>query len=103
MTARQMLFKGGLALQLKNAFLQMNQARQVHESTQAAANDAAALRDLTERAYRQDLVETNDLIEAQIFEALALVNAQKALYSHAAARSLVDFLVGHEITRLFES
>ena len=80
----------------------MDQSRRVHESTQAAARSATEHRDLTERAYRQDMVQTDDLIEAQLLEALILANAQKARYSHAASRSLVDFLVGHEVSRLFE-
>ncbi len=102
MQARQMLFKEGLALQLKHAFLQMDQAGHVQGSAKAAAQYATEHRDLTERAYRQDMVKTDDLLEAQIIEALTLANAQKALYSHAASRFLVDFLVGREISRLFE-
>ena len=97
-----MLFKEGLALQLKHAFLQMDQAGHVQGSAKAAAQYATEHRDLTERAYRQDMVKTDDLLEAQIIEALTLANAQKALYSHAASRFLVDFLVGREISRLFE-
>ncbi len=96
MQTRLMLFKEGLALQLKHAFLQMNQAGHVQGSSQAAAQYATEHRDLTERAYRQDMVQTDDLLEAQIFEALTLANAQKALYSHAASRFQVDFLVGRE-------
>jgi outer membrane protein len=102
MEARQLLFKEGLGLLLKHAFLEMEQARNVHEASKSAADNAVEHRDLTERAYRHEMVETSDLIEAQVIEALALANAQKALYSHAKARFQVDFLVGQEITRFFE-
>jgi outer membrane protein TolC len=102
MQARRMLFKEGLGLQLKHAFLQMGQARRVIAAAEAAARNATENRDLTERAYRHDMVAADDLLEAQIVEALTLANAQKARYNHATSRFQVDFLVGREVSRLFE-
>jgi hypothetical protein len=43
----------------------MDQARRVRESTRAAAETATENRDLTERAYRMDLVGADDMIESR--------------------------------------
>jgi outer membrane protein len=92
-----MLFKGGLALQIKHAFLQMDHARRVRESTQAAAEIAAQNRDLTERAYRMDLVGADDVIESQVMESLTHARAEESLYSYAAAQFLLGYLVGTQV------
>jgi outer membrane protein TolC len=100
MKARQMLFKGGLALQIKHAFLQMDHARRVRESTQAAAEIAAQNRDLTERAYRMDLVGADDVIESQVMESLTHARAEESLYSYAAAQFLLGYLVGTQVENM---
>jgi outer membrane protein len=100
MKARRLLFKGGLALQIKHAFLQMDHARRVRESTRAAAETATQNRDLTERAYRMDLVRADDVIESQIMESLTQARSEESLYSHAAARYLLSFLVGAQVERI---
>jgi outer membrane protein TolC len=100
MKARQILLKGGLALQVKHAFLELSHAQKVHASTADAARTAADHRDLTERAYRQELVGADDVIESQIMEALTLARAEQAGYSHAASRIRLSFLVGKQLDEL---
>ena len=102
MKARQLLFKGGLALQIKHAFLQMDQARRVRESTRAAAETATENRDLTERAYRMDLVGADDMIESQVMESLTQARAEESLYSYAAAQYLLSYLVGTQVERMVQ-
>ena len=102
MKARQILFKGGLALKIKHAFLQMDHARQVSESTRAAAETATQNRDLTERAYRMELVGADDVIESQVMESLTQVRAEESLYNYAAAQYLLSFLVGTEVERMIQ-
>lgn len=100
MKARQILLKGGLALQVKHAFLELSHAQKVHASTAAAARTATDHRDLTERAYRQELVGADDVIESQIMEALTMARAEQARFSHAAARIKLSFLVGKQLDQL---
>jgi len=50
-----------------------------------------------ERAYREDLVETKDVLEAQIVESLMQAQYQKTLYDHLEARANLDFVVGKQI------
>jgi outer membrane protein len=102
MKARQLLFKGGLALQIKHAFLQMDHARRVRESTRAAAETATQNRDLTERAYRMDLVGADDVIESQVMESLTQARAEESLYGYAAAQYLLSYLVGTQVERLVQ-
>jgi outer membrane protein len=102
MKARQLLFKGGLALQIKHAFLQMDHARRVRESTRAAAETATQNRDLTERAYRMDLVKADDVIESQVMESLTQARAEESLYSYAVAQYLLSYLVGAQVERMMQ-
>jgi outer membrane protein TolC len=102
MQARQLLFKGGLALQIKHAFLQMDHARRVRESTRAAAEAATQNRDLTERAYRMDLAGADDVIESQVMESLTQARAEESLYSYVAAQYLLSYLVGTKIEHMLQ-
>ncbi len=102
MKARQLLFKGGLAMQIKNVFLQMTHARQVQESARAAAEAATQHRDLTERAYRIGMAAADDVIESQIMESLTQARAEESLYSYSAARYRLNFLVGAQVERMLQ-
>lgn len=102
MQARQVLFKGGLALQIKHAFLQMAHARKVRESTQLAADTASQNRDLTEKAYRLELVGADDMIESQVMESLTQARAEESRYSHAAAQYLLAYLVGTQLENMLQ-
>ena len=100
--ARQVLFKGGLALQIKQAFLQMDNARRVRESTQTAAETATQNRDLTERAYRMDLADADDVIESQVMDSLTQARFEESQYSYAAAQYLLSYLVGTQVERMLQ-
>lgn len=102
MQARQILLKEGLALQIKSAFLELSHAQRIHDATSAAAQSATDHRDLTERAYRQEMTEADKVIESQIMEALTVARAQQARYSHANAKFKLSFLVGRELKLLFD-
>jgi outer membrane protein len=102
MKARQILFKEGLALQVKQALLELSHAQKVHSSTTTAAQTATEHRDLTERAYRQEMVEADEVIESQIMEALTTARAEQAMYSHAAAQIKLSFLVGRELESILQ-
>lgn len=102
MQARQLLLKGGLALQIKHAFLQMDHARRVRESTRRAAEAATQNRDLTERAYRIDLVGADAVIESQVMEALTQARSETSLYRYAAAQYLLSYLVGAKVEHMIQ-
>ena len=68
----------------------------------AAAISSEENRALNERAYQEELVETKDVIEAQLVESLMKAQYQKALFDHIEARANLEFVVGNEVEKLAE-
>ncbi len=93
---QQLLLKEGIALQVKHIFLKLTSAQQQKKSAEAAALSSEENRALNERAYQEELVETKDVIEAQLVESLMKAQYRKALYDNLDARANLDFVVGKE-------
>lgn len=102
MQARRLLLKEGLAVQIKHAVIELANAQKVHASATAAGDTARNLRDLTERAYRQEMSTADKVIESQVMEALTSAKAEQARYNHAVAMFQLSFLVGRELGQLLE-
>jgi outer membrane protein TolC len=100
---QQFLLKEGIALQVKHVFIQMMSAQEQKGSTEAAALSAEENRSLNERAYQEELVETKDVIEAQLIESLMKAQYQKSLYDNIDARANLAFIVGREITEMIQA
>jgi outer membrane protein len=100
---QQVLLKEGIALQVKHVFIQMMSAQEQKSSTEAAALSAEENRALNERAYQEELVETKDVIEAQLIESLMKAQYQKSLYDNVEARASLAFIVGREITEMIQA
>lgn len=99
---QQFLLKEGIGLLIKDTFLGLNTAQKAHEATQEAMNAAVENRDLNIRAYQNDLVETEEVIRAQLMEALMSATHYKARYDHIALQSQITFLVGTEVLKRIE-
>jgi outer membrane protein TolC len=97
---QQFLLKEGIALQVKHIFIQLETAQQQKISSEAAASASEENRSLNERAYQEEMVETKDVIEAQLMESLMKAQYQKTLYDNIDARANMDFIVGRQITEL---
>ncbi len=54
-------------------------------------------RDLNERAYQNELVETEKVIRAQLVEALMTAQHYKSRYDHISMQSQLTVLVGTEV------
>jgi outer membrane protein len=91
------LLREGIALQVKDVFLQMVRSQEQRDAMEEAVKAAEENRDLNERAYQQELVETKDVIEAQLVESFMKANNEKTLYDHIEARARLEFVVGKEI------
>jgi outer membrane protein len=94
---QQVLLREGIALQVKHLFIQLMRSQQQKASTEAAAQSAEENRALNERAYQEELVETKDVIEAQMMESMMKAQHLKTLYDHLEARANLDFVVGKEV------
>jgi outer membrane protein len=97
---QQMLLREGIALQVKHIFIQMMNSQKQKVSSEAAALSAEENRALNERAYQEELVETKDVIEAQLVESLMKAQYCKVLYDNLETRANLDFVVGREVTKL---
>jgi len=92
-----LLLQEGVALQVKNAFLQIARSQGQVTTMKEALTTAVENRDLTVRAYSQDMVETKDVIEAQLMEFIMHSQYLKALYDHQVNAGDLEYIVGSNI------
>lgn len=94
---QQILFREGIALQVKDVLIQMVRGQEQRVAMEAASKAAGENRDLNERAYQEDLVETKDVIEAQLVDSFMSASNEKTLYDHIEAQARLEFVVGREL------
>ena len=97
MKDQKILLKEGLAVQIKQAYLEMESSFKKYKILEDTISIAIENRDLNTRAYQQDMVETKDVIEAQIFEALTKADYYRSLNNHALARAKAELIIGNAI------
>ena len=93
----QILLKEGVALQVKDAFLQMARSQGQVRATKEAFGAATENRDLNSRAYQQELVDAKDVIEAQLLEFFIQGQYLKALYENQANLAHLQYVVGNAV------
>jgi outer membrane protein len=96
---QQTLLREGIALDVRRACSRLDQALAQRKATRDALDAAAENRDLNTRAYQEELVETKDVIEAQLMEALLEAQHDKVLFDCVEARATLDFVVGQAAAR----
>ena len=94
---KQIILKDALALQVKQAFLQMKNSYKQYEILSKASKTASQNRDLNTRAYQEDMVSTKDVIEAQLMESYTLGAYYRALHDNALAHANADYIVAKSI------
>ena len=98
----KLLLKEGIGLQVRDTFLSLNAAEKSHQATLDAMDAAVENRDLNTRAYQHGLVETEDVIRAQLMEAMMSAQHYKARYDHVALRSQLHLVVGAQVLDALE-
>lgn len=93
----QFLLREGVSLQIRDTFLALNAAEKSHQATLDAMNAAVENRDLNIRAYQYELVETENVIRAQLMDALMSAQHYKMRYDHIALLSQLNLMVGTEV------
>jgi outer membrane protein TolC len=93
----KILLREGIGLQLRESFLALEAASKTYQAANRAMVAARENRDLTSRAYQNELVETEKVIRAQLFEALMTAQYLKARYDHLAIGSQISLVVGQEV------
>jgi outer membrane protein TolC len=91
------LLKEGIGLQLRASFLSLEAAAKTYQAAERAMVAARENRDLTSRAYQNELVETEKVITAQLFESLMTAQYLKARYDQLAIESQISLVVGKEV------
>ena len=94
---QKLVLREGIGLQLRELFLGLAAASKTYQSAEKAMLAARENRDLTSRAYESELVETEKVIRAQLFEALMIAQYHKARYDLVAIESQISVVVGKEI------
>jgi len=95
----QFLLREGLGLQVKDLFLGLSEAAKASQASGRAMQSAIESRDLNERAYQNELVETDKVIRAQLVEALMSAQHFKARFDYVALLSQLNLVVGREIQK----
>ena len=97
---QKVLLREGLALKVKYLFLRLSRTQAQEKSAGEALRAAEDNRSLNARAYQNDLVELEDLVEAQITEALMKAQYQAVRYDHYEARAQLENVIGAELHTL---
>lgn len=95
----KILLKEGLGVQLRSAFISLAAAEEAHDAARDAMQAAEENRDLNTRAYQNELVETADVITAQLMEAMMSAQYYKACYDHLALQSELHLVVGNAVMK----
>jgi outer membrane protein len=103
MEQEKILLHEGIALQIKDVLSMLKQTQDQFKSARDAMQAATENRELNERAYQSELVETKDVIEAQIMESILQAQFQKVLYDHVETRARLNLVVGQEVNKFIEA
>jgi outer membrane protein TolC len=95
--AQQAYLKSGLKLQAKKAYLNVKAADAQVEVMKEALKSAEQNSDLNLRAYKEEMVETKDVLESQFIRSLTAAALYKAEYDAAINRAELDYTVGEAL------
>jgi outer membrane protein TolC len=95
--AQRVLLDSGLSLQIKDDFMRIQRSRAQVEDNAKAQGFAEENRRLHVRAYQEEMVETKDVIEAQIVESFTSANLYRARHELRAAIADLDYRVGRAL------
>lgn len=91
------LLRDSIALEVQKLCWNLLKTQEQQKSSLAASQAATENRELNVRAYQEELVETKDVIEAQLLEALLSAQYQRVLYDHEDGLARLKFVTGAEL------
>ena len=94
---QQILLDQAIALQIKQQFLSIKNASAQIKDSKEAADYANENRKLNARAYQEEMVETKDVIEAQVLETFALGSHYRARYALEMGMLSLEYLIGRNV------
>jgi len=93
----QILLKEGIGLMVKDTLFGLNASQKALVASEAAMKAAEENRDLNTRAYESELVDTQDVIKAQLLESLMAAQYFKNRFDHAVLESQLTLIIGTEV------
>ncbi|MFZ3052321.1 MAG: TolC family protein [Sulfuricurvum sp.] len=99
---KEVLLQEGLALQVKYAFIKLGQSERQNTALSLAKASASENADLNTRAYQEDMVETKDVIEAQIMETFAKMAYWKNLHDFSTSKAQLDYIITSQSSKVKE-
>jgi len=93
---KEVLLQEGLALQVKYAFIKLGQSERQNTALSLAKSSASENADLNTRAYQEDMVETKDVIEAQIMETFSKMAYWKNLHDFSTSKAQLDYIIASQ-------
>ena len=96
MEQQRLLVSEGVAAKVKSLFLQIKAARQQIEITEQSLKTSQENRDLTSRAYQTGAVDTQQVIESDLLDAMVRANHFRAMHDKALHLAEVTYLLGKE-------
>lgn len=97
---KEVLLQEGLALQVKYAFIKLGQSERQNTALSLAKASASENADLNTRAYQEDMVETKDVIEAQIMETFAKMAYWKNLHDFSTSKAQLDYIIASQSSKV---
>lgn len=94
---QKVLLREGLALHIKTLLIRLDSMRKQDLNNRAAVATASENRELTEKSYRNDLIEADKVFTAQITEAIVEARQWKLRFDHAVTKSQLDLVVGRDV------
>ena len=95
--SQQILLDQAIALQVKQQFLSIKSSFSQNQDSSEAVKSATENRKLHVRAYQDELVETKDVIEAQVMETFAQASQYRANYALQVGLLSLEFLIGQNV------
>jgi len=100
---QQIILERGIALMVKHLFILIQSFQEQEKFLNLALQSSIENCELNTRAYQEELVETKDVIEAQLIESYMQAQYQKILYDTIESQAKLDFIIGTEINKLFSN
>jgi outer membrane protein len=92
----------GIALRIKDVFLSISSAQDREAALKESLSTAIENRSLCDRAYRESLIETKEMVETILLEAFIHACYYKALYDHVESRSHLNLIVGTDVESIMQ-
>jgi outer membrane protein len=95
--SEERLLQDKVALDVEQLAFRIHRGQEQERAARDAMDAAVENRELNTRAYQDDLVETKDVIEAQLFAAFLSAQYHLVRYDHLEAEFHMQFVVGSDL------